>query len=54
MNPYQTYNSYIDRYGEEEGKQLFIQYCEFMSEVEPFPTCLVWCDMIRQILNKEI
>ena len=54
MNPTQTYHSYIERYGEDEGKSLYIQYCEFMSEVEPFPKCLEWCEMIRKVNDNEL
>jgi len=47
------YNLYVERYGEEDARILFIQYCEFMSETLPFPKNIDYCEKMRE-LKKEI
>jgi len=42
-------NHYVDRYGHAEGYSLALQFCEFMKETEPFPTCLEWCEVVKDI-----
>jgi hypothetical protein len=54
MNENRIYSNYIDTYGEEEGKQLYIQYLEFMSETTNFPTCLKYCEMIRKLKEEKL
>lgn len=54
MSPAQTYNNYIDRYGEVEGKQLFLQCCEFYMETLPFPENIEWCEAYREIKNETL
>lgn len=49
MTAPQILNHYVDRYGEKEGYCLAIQFCEFWKEASNFPTCLEWCEMIREI-----
>ena len=53
-NPYNIYNYYLEQYGEVEGKDLFLQYAQFMSEADPFPESVQWDEIIREINNGEI
>lgn len=54
MNPAQTYNYFKERYGEDKGKEMFLDLCEEKADTAPFPTNLEWVEIAREILKGEL
>ena len=53
-NPYAQLNQYIDRYGEELGKELFLDLSEEEIYKDIFPDVLTWITIRKEILNNDI